>query len=244
MLEVTRVNLECQLESSPSDNTIILKLIDTRKYIAFQYQLTSHVEEAIKEFDATIALVELIKDKGDNWKIYAENIFNQANASYELNYEIEKIALPNYMELRDLYIKKINGGKDITEEQWSYCTGSENDNEDIKDQKVILGEILNKIEEANDEVQNKEVYSEIVEKTKAMKDTEEKEKFDAVNKEIDGNVLDISSTIKRKRNEDCSEHTEKNKPETITSETAKSEEVQKYESNGMGSKTFKRMDDD
>lgn len=35
MLEVTRVNLECQLESKPEDTNIILKLIDTRKYIAF-----------------------------------------------------------------------------------------------------------------------------------------------------------------------------------------------------------------
>jgi len=35
-----------------------------------------------------------------------------------------------------------------------------------------------------------------------MKDTEEKGKFDAVNKDITGAVMDVSSTIKRKRNDE------------------------------------------
>lgn len=35
MLEVTRINLECQLESNADNAELILKLIDTRKYLAF-----------------------------------------------------------------------------------------------------------------------------------------------------------------------------------------------------------------
>jgi len=109
-----------------------------------------------------------------------------------------------------------------------------------------LGEILNKIEEAQDEVQNKEVYSEIVEKTKAMKDTEEKGKFDAVNKEIEGNVTDISSTIKRKRNDDSEGkcNTDNQISDQNQIKTDKTEQDNKQDNNGMGSKTFKRMDDD
>lgn len=74
---------------------------------------------------------------------------------------------------------------------------------------MILGEILNKIEEVNDEIQNSEVYKEIVEKTKAMKDTEEKAKFDPVNKELDNNVTDVSSTIKRKRDDNSIDNKDK-----------------------------------
>lgn len=88
-----------------------------------------------------------------------------------------------------------------------------------------------------------------------MKDTEEKSKFDPVNKELEQNVTDISASIKRKRNEDAPknesgfvENTSSSQNNNVNSnsdaDAIKSAETLKYDSNQMGSKTFKRMDDD
>lgn len=91
-----------------------------------------------------------------------------------------------------------------------------------------------------------------------MKDSEEKSKFDPVNKELEQNVTDISASIKRKRNEDAPKNESgqvENTSNNNTSENAnvnsnadanaiKSAETLKYDNNQMGSRTFKRMDDD
>lgn len=93
-----------------------------------------------------------------------------------------------------------------------------------------------------------------------MKDPEEKSKFDPVNKELEQNVTDISASIKRKRNEDAPKNESGQVENTSssqnkTSENAnvnsnadanaiKSAETLKYDNNQMGSRTFKRMDDD
>lgn len=45
-----------------------------------------------------------------------------------------------------------------------------------------------------------------------MKDTEEKSKFDPVNKELENKVTDVSSTIKRKRDDNSNDDEKKDKP--------------------------------